>query len=125
MGGNLSHDEYYEAVVWSPVVNTRLSWKYENSDEFRDERGKTNKVVSRRSFFNIILKEFTPERFEFLIEAGGAIHTFAKYMRKADIAGNIDMPLTFEHLEDEMGGYVRDLVPDPRLDPVSYPPVNK
>jgi hypothetical protein len=125
MGGRLHSYEYHVGEVWSPLADVDMGCELE---QFRDEReDRTDKTITRRSFFNIILKEFTPEKFRFWTDAGGEIMSFAKYMQKGEVLceGGVMMPLVFDHLEDEYVGYVRDLVPDPRLDPVSYPPVNK
>jgi len=121
-------DGYYQCYIWGAGE----VYPGGEKPEFHDGRNAPSypcdslvEIISRESFFNIILKEFQPNLVRIQIE-GTPVQNFESYMqRKLAYMGQHeeDSELTYDYLEHEQVGFVRDLVPDPRLDPISYPTI--
>lgn len=122
-GGSLIfQSDHHESYVWSSLVQGQHDVYL---DEFQDSRKQAQhqdeiKIMARKSFFSVILKEFTPETFVIDIDEE-TDQDFASYMEHVEL-DKYDSELTFELLENPTVGYIRDLIPDPRLDSTSYPP---
>jgi hypothetical protein len=114
-GGKITGGEHYNQwfLVWSPHQEDT---QYEGIDWFEDQRAyekgtKTVKKITRKQFFDILLKEFLPEHLDIVFSDTEV--KFIDYASKNDEKSFNIWDLE-EHL-DLGAGYYRDVVPDPRL----------